>query len=553
VIRGFASGILVGGVLSALTLAVVSYVAPSENAAVPAVVPVVPADGGAVVPGAGTPTAPPAAVPKPVPDAPAGAVTPVTPAPANPPADGAPAPKTETAPATTDTGAVTPAAVPTPVPATDSALAEPIVPTPPQVPADTGAADKTAAAVIPPAASVRAPLPQVRTALAPLAPAPSAETIVAPRADDVARAADAPGGLAPIAPEDLPKLPALPSAPPDIDISDTPPPVVPPFVEPKPDLIAQAEPELLLPGAQKTLPQIGDEVAPPAMEAPLPQSKPLPRILTEDEPLDVSKSVTLTPAPRLGGGVAGVVTGRLPRIGQASTSEGAAAEGAADAPLVRYARSFENPDNKPVFSIVLIDTGAPELDRDALAALPFPVSFALDPMDAAAPAHAAIYRAAGQEVLMLATGIPEGATASDLEVSFAALSERLPEAVAVLDQQDPVFQDNRPLATQVVPILAAQGRGLVTWDEGLNAADQVARREGLPSVMAFRDLDSDGENAETVRRYLDRAAFRAAQDGRVVVIGQTRPETVEALIAWGLEGRSASVALAPISAALSVN
>mgnify|MGYP006191919269 CR=1 FL=1 len=29
------------------------------------------------------------------------------------------------------------------------------------------------------------------------------------------------------------------------------------------------------------------------------------------------------------------------------------------------------------------------------------------------------------------------------------------------------------LASLVVPVVAAQGRGLLTWDEGLNAADQT--------------------------------------------------------------------------------
>ena len=46
------------------------------------------------------------------------------------------------------------------------------------------------------------------------------------------------------------------------------------------------------------------------------------------------------------------------------------------------------------------------------------------------------------------------------------------------------------------------------------------------------------------------AAFKAAQDGRVAVIGSTRPETVAALLEWSVEGRAASVALAPASAVM---
>jgi uncharacterized protein len=153
---------------------------------------------------------------------------------------------------------------------------------------------------------------------------------------------------------------------------------------------------------------------------------------------------------------------------------------------------------------------------------------------------------------MLATGIPAGATASDLEQTFQAHADALPEAVAILDLAEGGFQNDRPLATQVVPILKAQGRALLTYDKGLNAADQVARREDLPAATIFRSLDAEGEDTAVIRRYLDRAAFKAAQDGRVVVLRQIRPETVAALLEWTVEGRAASVALAPASAVVSL-
>ena len=154
---------------------------------------------------------------------------------------------------------------------------------------------------------------------------------------------------------------------------------------------------------------------------------------------------------------------------------------------------------------------------------------------------------------MLATGVPEGAQAQDLEVAFGVMATGLPEAVAVIDTAAGQFQGNRLLAGQVVPLVAAQGRGLVTWDRGLNAADQVARREGLPATVAFRALDAEGEAAPVIRRYLDRAAFKAAQEGRVTVIGTTRPETIAALLEWAVEGRSATVALAPVTAVLTTD
>jgi polysaccharide deacetylase 2 family uncharacterized protein YibQ len=244
----------------------------------------------------------------------------------------------------------------------------------------------------------------------------------------------------------------------------------------------------------------------------------------------------------------GVTIGRLPRIG-AEAEAGAPAEDSR--PIVAHARPFENPEAKPAYAIVLIDDGTPGTDRAALAALPFPVTFALDPMQPGAADQAAIYRAAGQEVVLLASALPKGAEAADVEVALEAMARALPETVAVMDLPERSFQADRPLASLVVAAIGGQGRGLLSWDEGLNAADQVARRSGIPAAVAFRDLDGDGEAAPVIRRYLDRAAFKAAQEGQVTVVGRTRPETVAAILEWTVEGRAATVALAPLTAVLS--
>lgn len=328
---------------------------------------------------------------------------------------------------------------------------------------------------------------------------------------------------------------------------------------------AQPEPDEVL---LKPLPEILP--VPEAPAEPAVQLTPDPVLVPETDPVvdpAAESAATLEPTPSLDGTVDGVTIGRLPRIGDAEpvpeTDVAPSAEPNPDGdpallaeeigdlpPLQKYARAFENPDAKPLFSIILIDTGGTDVDRAALAALPFAVTFALDPLAENAASSSKIYRDAGQEVIMVATGIPPGATASDLEVTFGAHAAALPEAVAVIDTEFGAFQADRPLATQVVPILKAQGRGLISWDRGLNAADQVARREGLASGMVFRKLDGKGENKAAVRRALDRAAFKAAQDGRVMVIGQTLPDTIAALMEWAVEGRASSVALAPVSAVL---
>ena len=348
---------------------------------------------------------------------------------------------------------------------------------------------------------------------------------------------------------------ALPARPDDALIAEADPqpdpPQVPEISDPSPLLPTPEEPPAA-PAIAEELPVVepaADPVPAPAPE-PDPAKKTGPTILPS---LAGNDSPTLKPTPGLGQKTEGVIIGRLPRIGDTPATEAPADTSVnADIPLKSQAESFDNPEGKPIFAIVLIDTGEAALDREALAQLPFAISFALDPLDPAASQHAAIYRAAGQEVVMLATGIAEGSQASDIEVAFQTMSQGLPEAVAVMDLPSLGFQDNRPLASLVVPVVAAQGRGLLTWDKGLNAADQIARREDLAAAVIFRNLDGAGEDKAAIRRALDRAAFKAAQDGRVTVVGQTLPDTVAALLEWTVEGHASSVAIAPVSAVVSV-
>lgn len=243
----------------------------------------------------------------------------------------------------------------------------------------------------------------------------------------------------------------------------------------------------------------------------------------------------------------GTSEGNLPSIG--GTDGSLQPEPTPATAIDLFARPFENTDAKPLFAILLVDDGDPATDRETLAALPFPVTFVIDPLAPNAAEAATIYRQAGQEVVMLANAIPAGAKPADLEQSLQALDLALPDAVAVIGG-DGLSQEDRTLATALVPIIAAQGRGIVTMEKGLNALEQVARRENVPTASVFRKLDAQGETVPVIRRYLDRAAFRAAQEGSVVVMGTTKPDTIAAILQWNVEGRAASVALAPITAVM---
>lgn len=519
-IRGFVAGVIWGGVVAAAGLAVMSQVAPLPQ---PRAVPPV---GEALPDGAAGGDAP-VVVPQDPPAAPEPVEMPEI-------LQKGPAPVAE-GPA--GEGATVSEAAPAPVAEADPAEA-------PEATADATAPDPTA------------------DAMAPDATVPVVTPEMAGQAADIA--VETPE-IAPVAPPtDAPLAPDLP----DLAGGDTPAPAMPdgPQVAPAP-----AAPPVPMAEAAPAPQQAPPPVEAPREEAlltptPAPEATP-PALVTPQEPQADAPvaGATLPTEGTLEDRVAGVTTDRLPRIGDAppapeempaeAVPEVALPEAeeevlAGTTPLDLFARPFVNAEGKPLFALLLIDEGADAALRAEVAKLPFPVTFVLDPLRSDSAAVATAYRAAGQEVAMLATGLPEGATAMDMEQSFQALDMALPEAVAVVDAPEGGFQDSLDLARQAVPILADQGRGLVTYDRGLNPADQVARREGVPRAVIFRVLDSEGESVPKMRNYLDRAAFKAAQEGAVVVIGRLRPDTLAAILEWSVEGRGASVALAPVSAVL---
>jgi polysaccharide deacetylase 2 family uncharacterized protein YibQ len=424
-------------------------------------------------------------------------------------------------------------------PATDAAAAAPEAPAEPlQAEADAPDAAPSDAAPAEPvtladAVTSEATLPaETEAEVAAPAEAPAAEVatvdaepaeteVAAEAADEIVIAEAAPAPEVPVA--EAPAAEAMPAEP------------------PAPETAAETIPAPETAQAEASAEPSAEEAA-PAMPGTRPDALPGETAEAETE----ARSSTFKPAPG------------LPRASETVEDPAAAPDADPAAPppdprpIVQFAAEFENPDAKPAFAIVLIDDGSADLDRASLAALPFPVSFALNPLDPASAQHAATYRAAGKEVVMLVTGIAQGAMPADVEVAFQSMAQGLPEAVAVMDLPEPSFQNRRPLAATVVPILKEQGRGLLTWDAGLNAADQVARREDLAAGVIFRDIGSTGADAAAIRRLLDRAVFKAGQEGRVSVVGKADAATVAALLEWSVEGKSATVALAPVTAVLTV-
>lgn len=223
-------------------------------------------------------------------------------------------------------------------------------------------------------------------------------------------------------------------------------------------------------------------------------------------------------------------------------------EGVGETPaLRRYAAPFENPQDRPVISVVLL--GAETGDSGAWADAGVPLSFALDPtrVDAASVAG---YRAAGHELVILATGLPTQATAADISVALQSHMRNLPEAVAVMDVPAGGFETDERKAAQVVAVLAGKGLGLVAQPRNRNFAAEGAARQGVAAEGVFLSLDTEGASAEAISRQLDRARLKAAQDGPVIVLGRMSPETLAGLRGWLQEGLGRDVALAPVSAVL---
>lgn len=246
-------------------------------------------------------------------------------------------------------------------------------------------------------------------------------------------------------------------------------------------------------------------------------------------------------------------TGTAASAPATATEVGAKAE-AESGPLKRYAASFTNPKNKPLLGILIFDEGVSQggMDSAALASIPFPVTIAIDPEREGASSVAATYHAAGAEVAMLVGDLPDGSTASDVEVAYQSFTAALPNSVALVGRPGSGMVRGGLAAEHVAALLAADGRGLITYDAGLNDGRRAAQKVGLPNAVIEKVLGPSEDNDGTVARELDRAAFMANQKGASVVAITATPEAITSLVAWATGPDSASVALAPVSAVMMV-
>ncbi|MCA0847653.1 divergent polysaccharide deacetylase family protein [Salipiger thiooxidans] len=300
-------------------------------------------------------------------------------------------------------------------------------------------------------------------------------------------------------------------------------------------------------------PELATETAEPPMPAPYevatsePEVEAVPEVVVLPQTEGETRPAIGTPAGSLIGRDGTGHSDRLPSIGE-DTAVPADGTGG-----LRPLDVFSAPSNltpgEPHMSIVLIDDGSGPLGPETVGEFPFPVSFALSPSHPDAIGAARAYREEGFEVLTMASA-PEGAQASDVEISLEGALGAVPEAIGVLEAPGDGLQATREISDQAARFLHASGHGLVMLPKGLNTGQALALREGVPSATVFRDFDGEGQDPRVMRRFLDQAAFKARQEGPVVMLGRLRADTVSALLLWGLQDRASSVELVPVSAIL---
>ena len=212
------------------------------------------------------------------------------------------------------------------------------------------------------------------------------------------------------------------------------------------------------------------------------------------------------------------------------------------AALARFAATFDGDTPGPLLAIVLIAEAGQSIDPDALAALPFPVSVALSPLDPDSEVQMRALRDLGMEVLLQLDGV------AGTDAELAAALEALPETVAMMDGPDGFVQRDRDAMDRVFAQMMRTGHGLVAYPRGFNTAERSASQAGLNAATLFRDIGELGDADR--RRVLDRAGFSAGLEGQLIVAAPLSEASLALLVSWALGDRPETVTMAPASAVL---
>ena len=412
---------------------------------------------------------------------------------------------------------------PVPAPVQEAVIAPPVV-TEPALP-------ETAQTPVAQEADAVPVLAEPQPVVAPEAEQPEQTIVVAPPA------APAPTAMSPQVPE---------TTEPAAEVASV---VAPaPVVAAAPITILPEEPTPVEADAPATIVEAPTPPSVPASE-PVQPASPASAQADTVAPADAGPEAEVTALPRVNSGVRVNRPGAEPAPTAGTPSEVVTAEDLPeDAPaLQRYAADFENVQDWPLVSIVLLDDGAMANAEAALAELTYPVTVILDPLQPDVETKMVAYRAAGIEV-GLQVALPLGARAQDVEVAFEAAFGMVPEAVLLFSGGDDLLQSNRTITEQVIQVLAAEGLGLIAVERGLSSVLRIADQAEVPAAAVQRSLEE--ENVGAMGRALDQAALRARQGTGVILVGQLTPGMIDGLSNWAQDADVNQIAIAPASAVL---
>ncbi len=219
-----------------------------------------------------------------------------------------------------------------------------------------------------------------------------------------------------------------------------------------------------------------------------------------------------------------------------------------DAPaILRFAAAFENPEGLPVVAVVLLDDGTLTDGPAQVLQSGIVATVAVNALMEDATLWSEAYREAGAEVAMQVP-LPDRATPGDVEVAFAAALEILPQAGMLFSDGTGVLRNDRLAAAQVMQILASEGRGLVTVQQGLGSLVRAAERAEVRVATVSRDIDGAGESNSAILRALDQAGFRARQSGGAIIVARLKPRTMDVLSVWARDAARDGILMGPVSA-----
>jgi polysaccharide deacetylase 2 family uncharacterized protein YibQ len=248
---------------------------------------------------------------------------------------------------------------------------------------------------------------------------------------------------------------------------------------------------------------------------------------------------------------------RLPTVGDASSNAAPPAlENAQSAdipqPIGRaidlYASAAVETDGKPMLSFIVMLDGQADLDPAMIQALPFPVAYAIDALSPTAAANMQLLRDLNQEVIAM-VGLPLEASATDTEITLASVLNLLPNTIAIMERDEGALQVSRDANAHVPEVLARTGHGVLVYEKGLTSILRAAEKMNLPSAAIYKDLDGEGQNERTIRRFLDGAMMRASNTNEkgAIVVARLKPDTISALLMWSFQDRASRVAIVPVS------